>query len=261
MMAATGTIRALIVDDEPFAREGIRLHLERHPDIQVVGEAGDGMRAAQAIRTLDPDVVFLDIEMPEMDGFEVIEAVGIDAMPPVIFITAYDAFALRAFEAHALDYVLKPVEPERFARALDRARKLLRGAAGHALDRRLAGLMQDVREHRKHLERVVVQRGERLHILRVEDVDWLEAAGNYVKLHVGDETFLVRATLSSFEDRLDPEMFLRVHRSIIVQKPRIDALEPLLQGDYVLILADGTRLTTGRSYRPKIVEFLKEGTG
>lgn len=257
----TTTIRALIVDDEPFAREGIRLHLERHPDIEVVGEAGDGRRAAEAIRMLDPDVVFLDIEMPEMDGFAVIEAVGVEAMPPVIFITAYDEFALRAFETHALDYVLKPVEPERFARALDRARAVLRGSAGHALDRRLAGLMQEVRERKKHLERVVVQKGERLHILRVDDVDWLEAAGNYVKLHVGPETFLVRATLTSFEERLDPDAFLRVHRSIIVQKARIRELEPLLQGDYVLILADGTRVTTGRSYRSRIVGFLHEGTG
>jgi two-component system, LytTR family, response regulator len=260
MTMTTTTIRALIVDDEPFAREGIRLHLERHPDVEVIGEAGDGERAAEAIRTLDPDVVFLDIEMPEMDGFEVIEAVGVESMPPVIFITAYDEFALRAFEAHALDYVLKPVEPERFARALDRARTLLRGSAGHALDRRLAGLMQEVRQRKKHLERVIVQRGERLHILRVEDVDWFEAAGNYVKLHVGSETFLVRATLTSFEERLDPERFLRVHRSIIVQKVRIVELEPLLQGDYVLILADGTRLTTGRSYRSRIVAFLNEGT-
>lgn len=255
------TIRALIVDDEPFAREGIRLHLERHPDVEVIGEAGDGERAAEAIRTLDPDVVFLDIEMPAMDGFQVIEAVGVEAMPPVIFVTAYDEFALRAFEAHALDYVLKPVEPERFSRALDRTRKLLRGSAGHALDRRLEGLMQEVRERGKHLERIVVQRGERLRILRADDIDWFEAAGNYVKLHVGTESFLVRATLSSFEDRLDPEHFLRVHRSIIVQKARVRELEPLLQGDYVLILHDGTRLTTGRSYRSGIVGFLKEGTG
>lgn len=258
---STATIRALIVDDEPFAREGIRLHLERHPDVEVIGEAGDGERATEAIRMLDPDVVFLDIEMPEMDGFEVIEAVGVESMPPVIFITAYDEFALRAFEAHALDYVLKPVEPERFSRALDRARKLLRGSAGYALDQRLAGLMQEVRQRKKHLERVVVQRGERLHILRVEDVDWLEAAGNYVKLHVGHETFLVRATLTSFEERLDSEAFLRVHRSIIVQKARIRELEPLLQGDYVLILSDGSRLTTGRSFRSRIVGFLNEGTG
>lgn len=257
---AMPTIRALIVDDEPFAREGIRLHLERHPDVEVVGEAGDGKRAAEAIRTLDPDVVFLDIEMPAMDGFQVIEAVGVDAMPPVIFITAYDEFALRAFEAHALDYVLKPVEPERFSRALDRTRKLLRGSAGHALDRRLEGLMREVRDRKQHLERIVVQRGERLQILRAEDVDWFEAAGNYVKLHVGPGSFLVRATLSSFEDRLDPERFLRVHRSMIVQKSRIRELEPLLQGDYVLILEDGTRLTTGRSYRPAIVGFLKDGT-
>ena len=260
-MTMTATIRALIIDDEPFAREGLRLHLEQHPDIEVIGEAGDGQRAAEAIRMMDPDVVFLDIEMPEMDGFDVIDAVGVEAMPPVIFVTAYDEFALRAFEAHALDYVLKPVEPERFARALDRTRKHLRGTAGVALDRRLAGLMEEVHERKKHMERVVVQRGERLHILRVSDVDWFEAAGNYVKLHVGSETFLLRATLSGFEERLDPEAFMRVHRSIIVQKARIRELEPLLQGDYVLILADGTRLTTGRSYRSRIVAFLNEGTG
>jgi len=257
---ASGSIRALIVDDEPFAREGIRLHLERHPDVEVIGEAGDGRRAAEAIRILDPDIVFLDVEMPEMDGFEVIDAVGVDAMPPVIFITAYDEFALRAFEAHALDYVLKPVEPDRFARALERARTLLRGSAGRALDRRLAGLMQEVRQRKKYLERVVVQKEERLQILRMQDVDWLEAAGNYVKLHVGPETYLIRATLTGFEERLDPEAFLRVHRSVIVRKDRIRELEPLLQGDYVLILSDGTRLTTGRSYRARLVEFLSEGT-
>ena len=240
-----GPIRALIVDDEPFARAGVRLQLKRAPDVEVVGECANGLEAVEAIERLAPDLVFLDVQMPELDGFGVVAAVGAERMPAVVFVTAFDEHALRAFEVHALDYLLKPIDDERFARALERARERLRDGGVRELREALAGLA----ERPEPLERVAVKARGRVYFVEVADVDWIEAADNYVSLHVGRDTHLVQGTLSALERRLDPKRFLRVHRSAIVNLARVRELRPLFHGEYRIALADGTELTSGRSYR------------
>jgi two-component system LytT family response regulator len=250
-------IRTLIVDDEPLARDGIRLHLEEHTDVQVIGECGSGEDAVRAIEADKPDLVFLDIQMPGLDGFAVLEAIEESRLPAIVFVTAYDQFALRAFEAHALDYLLKPYDRERFNRALDRVRVQLRGRSTGGVDDRLRGLIASLGGRDHFLERLVARTNGRILILRAEDVDWVEAAANYVRVHIGPKQYLVRETMTNLENRLDPDKFLRIHRSIIVRKDRIKELEPLFQGDYSIILVDGTRLTSSRGYRDKIQTFLQ----
>ena len=255
----TERLRALIVDDEPLAREGVRLHLEQEPDFEIVGECGDGDEAVRAIRAHRPDVVFLDIQMPGRDGFGVLDALDVNELPQVVFVTAYDQFALQAFEAHALDYLLKPFDEDRFRRTVDRVRIQLRTQKRHELDTRIAELLADIRHRPKYYERLVVRSGGRIIVLRVEDIDWVEAAANYVKLHVGPRTYLLRETMGHLEEKLDPARFLRIHRSTMVRVDRIKELEPLFQGDYLVILHDGSRLTSSRSYRDRLQQLLKVG--
>jgi two-component system LytT family response regulator len=250
-------IRVLIVDDEPLARDGVRLHLENEPDTLVVGESENGEEAVEHIQTLNPDLVFLDVQMPGLDGFGVVEAIGADRMPVTIFCTAYDQFALRAFDAHAIDYVLKPFDPDRFRRSVERARNQIRGRKRSEVEDRLSAMLGELRGRRDFLERIVVRSGGRILILRVEDIDWLEAASNYVRIHAGGRQYLLRDTMSNLEARLDPDQFVRIHRSTIVRLDRIKELEPLFQGDYVLILEDGTRLTSSRGYRDKLQAMLQ----
>jgi two-component system, LytTR family, response regulator len=254
----TKMIRTLIVDDEPLAREGVRLHLEEHPDFEVVGECGSGEEAVNRIEADQPDLVFLDVQMPGLDGFGVLESIGTaNHLPAVVFVTAYDQFALRAFEAHALDYLLKPFEAERFAKALDRVRTQLRAQTQTPMDERLRSLLASLGAKEHYLERMVARTNGKIIILRVDDVDWVEAAANYVRVHIGPKQYLVRETMTNLEARLDPDRFLRIHRSIIVRKDRIKELEPLFQGDYSVVLHDGTRLTSSRGYRDKIQAFLQ----
>jgi two-component system LytT family response regulator len=250
-------IRVLIVDDEPLAREGVRLHLEDEPDMRVVGESANGEEAVEHIQTLAPELVFLDVQMPGLDGFGVVEAVGAERMPVTIFSTAYDQFALRAFDAYAIDYLLKPYDPERFRRSMERARHQIRGRKRSDVEDRLTALLGELRGRKEFLERIVVRSGGRILILRVEDIDWLEAASNYVRIHAGGRQYLLRDTMSNLEARLNPEQFVRIHRSTIVRMDRIKELEPLFQGDYVLILEDGTRLTSSRGYRDKLQSLLQ----
>ena len=250
-------IRALIVDDEPLARDGVRLHLESQTDIEVVGEAVDGEHAVEMINSLRPDLVFLDVQMPGLDGFGVIETVGVDAMPAVIFTTAYDEFALRAFDANAVDYVLKPFDGDRLRRSLDQARTQIRGRRRSEIEERLIGLLAELHGRGQYLERIIVRSGGRILILRTDDVDWLEAASNYVRIHAAGREYLLRETMTNLETRLDPAQFVRIHRSTIVKLNRIKELEPLFQGDYVLILEDGTRLTSSRGYRDRLQELLQ----
>ncbi|HUP89206.1 MAG TPA: LytTR family DNA-binding domain-containing protein [Longimicrobiales bacterium] len=250
-------IKTLIVDDEPLARDGIRLHLDEHEDIEVIGECGGGEEAVRRIEADQPDLVFLDVQMPGLDGFGVLEAIGTDELPAIVFVTAYDQFALRAFEAHALDYLLKPFERERFNKALDRVRIQMRGQVNGGMDDRLRSLVATLGNKERYLERMVARTGGKILILRVDDVDWVEAAANYVRVHIGPKQYLVRETMTNLETRLDPERFLRIHRSMIVRKDRIKELEPLFQGDYSIILVDGTRLTSSRGYRDKIQSFLQ----
>jgi two-component system LytT family response regulator len=245
-------IRTLIVDDEPLARRGIRAQLDEEADIEIVSECRNGLEAVAAIEEQSPDLVFLDVQMPELDGFGVLEAVGVDRMPVVIFVTAYDQYALRAFDVHALDYLLKPVDAERFASALQRARKQIEHHNVQDLNQRLQTFLDDVQTKQKFTERLVIKSGGRIFFLKVEEIDWIEAADNYVRLHVGGDSHLLRETMNHLEKRLDPDHFLRVHRSRIINIRRIKELQPLFRGEYDIMLQDGTRLESGRGYRDKL---------
>ena len=250
------TIRTLIVDDEELARLRIRELLQDEGDVEVVGEAADGAEALQRIEADAPDLVFLDIQMPEMTGFEVLETVDVPRMPVVVFVTAYDEFALRAFEAHAVDYLLKPFYRPRFAVALERARAQVAHRSSGEVDARLRALLGALPSGRPYLSRFVVRLGPRIQFVRAEEVDWMEADGNYVRLHAGARDHLLRETLSGLVTRLDPERFLRVHRSVVVNADRIREVQALGKGSYVLILADGTRVTSSSTFREAVERLI-----
>ena len=251
----TPRTRVLIVDDEPLARERIRTLLQEEPGFEVVGEAGDGTTGAESILALQPDLVFLDVQMPGADGFDVIEAVGIDKMPFVVFVTAYDRYALRAFDVHALDYLLKPFDRERFREALARARaQIERNSNSGDIERRLAAIVQDLRPAKARTDRFVVKSGGRIFFVRTAEIDWIEAAGNYVKLHVGNDSHLIRETMNAVETKLSPETFVRIHRCHIVNIEQVRELQPWFNGEYVVFLKNGTRLTLSRGYRERLQE-------
>lgn len=250
-------IRTLVVDDEPLARERLTSLLFNEADIDIVGQCRDGEEAVASIMNLSPDLVFLDVQMPQMNGFEVIEAVGGERMPLVIFVTAHDQHALKAFQVRALDYLLKPFDRERFSDALQRARKQVEREETGDLGRRLLALVKDLRKDQPRSERLVVKSGGRLFFLRADEIDWVEAAGNYVRLHVGNTSHLLRETMNALEGRLDPEKFFRIHRSRIVHMERIQELQPWLNGEYSVLLRTGTRLTLSRGYREKLQERLR----
>jgi two-component system, LytTR family, response regulator len=243
------TIRAAIVDDEPLARRRIRNLLRGEMDVEVIAECANGKEAIESLEESPPDLLFLDIQMPEIDGFDVLQAIGVGRVPAVIFVTAYDQFALRAFEAHALDYLLKPFDDERFEAALQRARERIRQQQRGDLDRRLQALLETVRGDHGYLRRLVVPTGHRNVFIRTEQIDWIEADRNYIRLHVGGRAYLMRENLSGIASALDPATFCRIHRSTIVNIDRIQAVESLFRGEYVVVLHDGTKLTSGRSYR------------
>lgn len=245
-------IRTLIVDDEPLARERVRLLLEEEPDLEIVGECGDGHEALQTIRKTSPDLVFLDIQMPELDGFGLLAQLDPARLPAIIFVTAFDQFALRAFEVHALDYLLKPFDSERLQAAVQRARQWIQRSKGGELDPRLSALLTDLKGASKVPNRLAVKSGGRVLLLKTEDIDWVEAADNYVNLHVGRESHLLRETMNALESRLAPERFLRISRSTLVNLDRIKELQPMFHGEYTVILHDGTRLTLSRSHREKL---------
>ena len=249
-------IRTLVVDDEPLARERLTSLLAAEPDIETIGQCRDGEEAVRAIMDHTPDLVFLDVQMPAMNGFDVIEAVGSERMPLVIFVTAYDQHALKAFQVRALDYVLKPFDRERFQEALQRARAHIQRDETGDLGRRLLALVKDLRRDQPKTDRLVVKSGGRLFFLRTDEIDWIEAAGNYVRLHVGTTSHLLRETMNAIEGRLDPEKFFRIHRSRIVNMERIQEMQPWLNGEYAVVLRTGTRLTLSRGYREKLQERL-----
>jgi two-component system, LytTR family, response regulator len=252
--------RALIVDDERMARKRLRTLLASEQDFEVVGECANGASAVLAIRTQSPDLVFLDVQMPELDGFGVVREVGSDRMPFVIFVTAYDQYALRAFEVSALDYLTKPFDRERFEGTLRRVRQqmaLREGArtgdcAGAELHSRLAALLEQLQPRPRFVERLMVKSGGRVIFLRADEVDWIEAAGNYVKLHAGRDTHLLHEGLASLAARLDPASFARIHRSILVNLDRVREVQPWFHGDAVAILRDGTKLSVSRTYREQL---------
>jgi|SRR5882724_11912744 len=245
-------IRVLIADDEPLARERIRTLLEPESDIDVIGECSNGLQAVSAIDELKPDLVFLDVQMPEMSGFEVLETIATNDLPVVIFVTAFDQFALKAFEVHALDYLLKPFDRDRFQKALNRAKVQVAHERGGDLSQRLIALIKDIKPSQKYTERLVIKSSGRVFFLRVDEIDWIESSGNYLRLHVGTEDHLLRDTMNNVETKLDPEKFYRIHRSTIVNVERIKELQPWFRGDYMVILRDGTQLTLSRTYRDKL---------
>jgi two-component system LytT family response regulator len=249
-------IRALIVEDEPLMRERLRGLLAEEPDVVCVGECANGPAAVAAITAERPDLVFLDVQMPGLDGFGVIEAVGVEQMPLTVFVTAYDRYALKAFEVQALDYLLKPFNRPRFRQALERARARLRRGKGSDVQHMLHALLEDVKATSRTPRRLVVRSENRIALLKPEDVDWVEAAGNYVRLHVGKDEHLLRGTMEAVEAQLPAGQFVRTHRSAIVNIERIRALEPTFHGDYVIELHDGTELPLSRTYRPALEKLL-----
>ena len=255
------SIRTLIVDDEPLGRSGISARLKGEPDIEIVGECANGRSAIESIRALSPDLLFLDVQMPGLNGFEVLAEIGVESLPVVIFVTAYDDYALRAFDVHALDYLLKPIDDERFKLALRRARTHLKQRGESRLGQKFVTLLADLQVSTPSLKqqsppltnRFVVKSGGRIFFVKDEEIDWVEAVGDYVRLHAGPQSHLVRETMTAMETRLD-RRFLRIHRSIIVNTERIKELHPYFNGEYSVVLLDGTQLKSSRGYRERLRE-------
>jgi len=250
------TIRALVVDDEPLAREKILSFLADEPDIEVVGECETGTSAIAAIERDTPDLVFLDIQMPELNGFGILKKLGSTPLPAVIFVTAYDQYALQAFDVHALDFLLKPFDRQRLQIALDKARRQILNQRTGELRDRLQALLEDLQGEPQYLERMVVKSSGRVFFIKVDDVDWFEAAANYVRLHLGNESHLVRETMATLERKLDPQRFMRIHRSTIVRIEAILELRQLFHGDYAVVLRSGKSLPVSRGYRDKLNQLL-----
>ena len=252
MPTDASTIRVVIVDDEPLAREGLRMLLARDPEIELVGEAAGGRAAVMAIRRLAPDLVFLDVQMPELSGFEVLAQLPSDAIPAVVFVTAYDRYALRAFEVHALDYLLKPFDDERFFDALRRAKRQLRLSS---LSPGLLSLLQGRGEPRGNGSRLAIRDGARVVFVEVEEIDWIEACDYYVQLHVGGKSYLHRESMQRLEEKLDPDRFLRIHRSAIVNRRVVKELRHKGR-ELVCVLASGVAIKVARSQRGKLQKLL-----
>jgi two-component system LytT family response regulator len=251
----TAPLRALVVDDEPLARELLRRMLDEHPALEVIGECASGTQAVEAVRAERPDLLFLDVQMPGLDGFAVLRELAPD-LPEVIFVTAYDQYALRAFDVHALDYLLKPFDEERLARAIDRARAHLRRPDAESDRGRILELLDELRGARRWRERLVIRAGERAYLQPVAEIDWLEADGKYVKVHVGPRAHTIRETMTQLADVLDPRRFLRISRSAIVNVDRIREIQPWFRGDYVVILQNGAEVTSTRGYRDTLKALL-----
>jgi two-component system LytT family response regulator len=245
-------IRALIADDEPLARERLRMLLDGELEIEIVAECANGTEALRDIQRLAPDLVFLDVQMPELTGFEVLDRLDPARMPVVIFVTAFDQYALKAFEVCALDYLLKPFDRERFGRTLARARAELHRKKAGQVNEQVLKLLSELGQAKKHLDKLMIRDGGRVFFLRADEIDWIEAAGNYVRLHAGKEEYLYRETMTKLEAQLNPEHFAHIHRSAIVNTERIKELQPWFRGDYVIVLRDNQKLTLSRTYRARL---------
>ena len=249
---ADARIRTLIVDDEPLALRRLRALLADEPDIEIVGEAANGTEAVRAITTERPDLVFLDVQMPGLDGFDVLRATASIHQPFVVFVTAHDEHAIRAFEVQAVDYLLKPVIEARFREAVRRVVARLRGESTADIARQMAQFLERVAPAPARGGRIAVKRDGRVNFVRVEDIDWVEADGDLVRVHAGKEAHTIRETMAQIEAKLPAERFMRVHRSIIVNTERVREVQPWFKGDYVLIMHDGTKLRSGRTYRQSV---------
>lgn len=273
-LTVTGKIRALIVDDESLARRALRAMLSADAEVEIIAECDDGRQAAAIIREESPDIVFLDVQMPGQDGFGVIKEIGVKYMPLTIFVTAYDKYAVQAFEARALDYLLKPFDYDRFDEALTRAKVALRQHKLGVMSENLLALFKDINISAQHdsendlktknsspqepLERLVIKSAGRIYFLKTEEVDWIAATGSYVELHVGDKTHLMREMIGNLYAHLNQKKFLRVHRSIIVNIERIKDIKPLFKGEYVITLTSGKQLKSSRGYRSELLELFGE---
>lgn len=267
-------IRVLVVDDEPIARRRVRRMLRLEPDVDVIDEVGSGSEAIEAIRKERPDLVLLDVQMPDVDGFGVVDALGAEAMPLTIFVTAFNEYAVRAFDVNAIDYLLKPYDPERFRSAFQRARSHMERVSSAEQGRKIRALLEQVigddrtsaaladrgpasapngmgapPPRVRFLDRLMVKHDGRVSFVKVSDVDWFEASGNYVRVHVGKGSHLIRETMHHIEAQLEPSMFVRIHRAVIVNIDRIKELQPWFAGDYVVLLRDGRQLKLSRTYR------------
>jgi two-component system LytT family response regulator len=269
-------IRVLIVDDEALARKGVRVMIANDPEIEVIAECRSGREAVTVIREQTPDLVFLDIQMPEMDGFQVIEEVGAKQMPVTVFVTAFDEYALRAFEAQALDYLLKPFDHDRFDTALQRAKTQVRQQNLGEMSESILAVLTDMRptpvestlqgdnskppepEVQGSIDRVVIKSGGRIYFLKVEEIDWVEGTGDYLSLHAGSQTHLIRETMRKFHAKLDSKKFLRIHRSTIVNIERIKDIQSVFKGEYIVTLTSGTRLNSSRGYRHQLQALLDQ---
>ncbi len=266
--AAAARIRVVIVDDEPTARRGVRLLLERDPEVEVVGEASTGAEAAELIRRAQPDLAFLDVQMPGASGFEALEGIDPGAAPVVVFVTAYDEHALRAFEVNAVDYLLKPYDDARFGAALQRAKQAVRRRSSDHVHARLTQLLEYLQQNNAAsatalasetaADRILVKSSGEIFFLKAEEIDWIEADGDYMKFHGGGRTHLMRETMARLEARLDPRRFIRIHRSTIVNIDRLRKLSPSFAGEYAVVLHDGTKLKLSRGYHERIDTLLKQ---
>jgi len=242
-------IRALVVDDEPLARDMIREMLQDDSEVEIVAECANGREAVKAIKSLKPDLVFLDVQMPELGGFEVLESLDPEASPYIIFVTAYDQYAVRAFEVHAFDYLLKPFDHERFDVAWQRVKEQIKLDETGERDRHILALLEELKTGPRHLERLVIKNGGRVFFLNVQDIYCIESEGNYVRVYDNQKGYLLRETISSLEEQLDPKQFRRIHRSAIVKIDRIKEMQPWFHGEYRIIMENGKQLTLSRNYR------------
>jgi two-component system, LytTR family, response regulator len=254
-------IRALIADDEPLARERISRLLSSEADVQVVSQCRDGLETVTSIKQSRPDLAFLDIEMPEIDGLGILREIPSDATPVIIFTTAYDHYAIQAFEAHALDYLLKPFDEERFRRALQRARTHIENLRSKDLATRLLAALEESRPATTESDRLVIKSGGKVVFLKLDEIDWVEAAANYVHIHAGNEGYYMRETMNSFESRLDATRFIRIHRSTIVNLSKIKELQPCNNGEFIVVLRNGKELSLSRGFRDRIQNFLQRSPG
>jgi len=251
-------IRTVIVDDEAHARARIRHALKDEPRFEIVGECANGREAIETVRREKPDLLFLDIQMPRLTGFDVCAQLGESGarMPFIIFCTAYDQYALKAFEVHAIDYLLKPFDRERFKKALDHARTRIRDTKGAPAEQRLAELLKDLRAGTKQSDRLVFKQDGRVIFVRADAIDWLEADGNYVRVHCGNEAHYIRETLAGLEAQLPLDKFMRLNRSVVANLDRIKEFQPLFYGDYAVLLQSGAKLTLSRNYRDRLERLL-----
>jgi len=251
--------KALIIDDEPLARRGIRARLKPISDFVVLEDCEDGVAGIKAIRRHNPDLVFLDIQMPGLSGFDMLKRLPKNRRPLIIFLTAYDEYALRAFEVHALDYLLKPIDGERFAEAIDRARRQLKFETADSIEERLRNLIDEQTASKRpspYVERFTIRSGSRITFVVVDEIDWIESVGDYATLHFGNKSSLLRETLNALETRLDPEKFVRIHRSAIVQVSRICELRTLPNRELRIRLISGADLKVSRTYRDRLDRWL-----